>query len=89
MATLPLNLFTESLGVRFTTRTEEFLAALLPRLFEFGRCDVPVRPTFLSHGTQVLAEIFLSRRGAFMRRCHKAPPLSPTGVAVKGHELPR
>jgi hypothetical protein len=54
MAMLPLNLFTQSLDVRFTVRIEEFLAALLPRLIEFGRCDVPVRPTFLSHGTQVI-----------------------------------
>ena len=29
-ATLPLNLFTESLGVRFTVGVEEFLAALPP-----------------------------------------------------------
>ena len=55
-----LILFTESLGVRFAVRIEEFLAALLPRRFEFGRCDVPVRPAFLGNGTQVLAEIFQS-----------------------------
>ena len=55
-----LILFTESLDVRFAVRIEEFLAALLPRRFEFGRCDVPVRPAFLGNGTQVLAEIFQS-----------------------------
>ena len=55
-----LILFTESLDVHFAVRIEEFLAALLPRRFEFGRCDVPVRPGFLGNGTQVLAEIFKS-----------------------------
>jgi hypothetical protein len=52
--------FTESLDVRFAVRIEEFLAVLLPRRFEFGRCDVPVRPAFLANGTYVLAEIFQS-----------------------------
>ena len=55
-----LILFTESLDVRFAVRIEEFLAALLPRGFEFGRCDVPVRPAFLRNGAQVLAKIFQS-----------------------------
>ena len=58
MAIPPLILFTESLDVCFAVRIEEFLAALLPRRFEFGRRDVPVRPAFLGDGTQVLAEIF-------------------------------
>ena len=53
-----LILFTEGLDVRFSVRIEEFLAALLPRRFEFGRCDVPVRPAFLGNDTQVLAELF-------------------------------
>jgi hypothetical protein len=51
MAIPLLILFTESLDVRFAVRIEEFLAALLPRRFEFGRCDVPVRPAFLGNGT--------------------------------------
>src|ERR1700692_1316869 len=55
-----LILFTESLDVRFAVRIKEFLAALLPCRFEFGRCDVTVHPTFPGHGTQVLAEIFHS-----------------------------
>src|SRR5437868_8785255 len=55
-----LILFTESLDVGFAVRIEEFLSALLPGRFEFGRCDVPVRPAFLGNGTQVLAEIFQS-----------------------------
>src|SRR5881397_676048 len=42
----------------FAVRIEELLAALLPRSFEFGRCDVPVRSTFLANGAQVLAEFF-------------------------------
>ena len=46
-----LILFTETLDVRFAVRIEEFLAAFLPRRFEFGSCDVPVRPAFLGHGT--------------------------------------
>jgi hypothetical protein len=46
-----LLLFTKSLDVRFAVRKEEFLAALLPRRFEFGRCDVPVRPAFLGNST--------------------------------------
>jgi len=54
-------LFTESLEVRLAVRIEEFLAALLPRRFEFGGCDVPVRPAFPRNGTQVLAQIFQSR----------------------------
>jgi hypothetical protein len=45
------------LNVRFAVRIVEFLAALLPRRFKFGRCDVPVRPAFFGNGTQVLAEI--------------------------------
>jgi len=44
-----LILFTESLDVRFAVRIEEFLAALLPRRFECGRCDVPVRAAFLGN----------------------------------------
>ena len=55
-----LVLFSDSLGVGFAVGIEEFLAALLPRRLEFGRCDVPVRTAFLGHGTQVLAEIFES-----------------------------
>jgi hypothetical protein len=46
-----LILFTERLDVRFAVRIEEFLTALLPRGFEFGSCDVPVRPAFLADGT--------------------------------------
>jgi hypothetical protein len=49
MATLPLNLFTESLDVRFTLGIEESLAALLPHLFEFERRDVPGRPRTPNH----------------------------------------
>src|ERR1700693_382156 len=60
MAIPLLILFAESLDVRLAVRIEEVLAALLPRRFEFGRCDVPVRPAFLGNGTQVLAEIFQS-----------------------------
>jgi hypothetical protein len=66
-----LILFTESLDVRFTVGIEEFLAALLPRLFGLGRCDVPVRPTFPGQGTQVLAEIF-----------HSGPAEEPVAVVV-------
>jgi hypothetical protein len=60
MAIALLILFTESLDVGLAVRIEEFLAALLPRRFEFWLCDVPVRPAFLGNGTQVLAEIFQS-----------------------------
>jgi len=55
-----LILFAECLGVRFAVRIEEFLAALAPRRFEFGRGDVPVRPALFRNGTQVLAEILQS-----------------------------
>src|SRR5262245_38362498 len=58
-----LILFTESLGVCFAVWIKEFFAAFLPCGFEFGRGDVPVRPAFLGHSTQVLAEIF-DRRAA-------------------------
>jgi hypothetical protein len=51
MAILLLILFTESLDVRLAVRIEEFLAALLPRRLEFGRCDVAVEPAFLDNGT--------------------------------------
>jgi hypothetical protein len=37
MAMPLLILFTESLDVRFAVRIEEFLAALLPRCFEFAK----------------------------------------------------
>ena len=60
MAIPPLVLFTESLDVRFAIRIEEFLAAMLPSRFEFGRRNVPVWPAFLGNGAQVLAEIFQS-----------------------------
>jgi hypothetical protein len=46
-----LILFTESLDIGLAVRIEKFLAALLPRRFEFGGCDVPVRPAFLGNGT--------------------------------------
>src|SRR5262249_11794302 len=55
------NPFTESLNVGFAVGIEEFLAALLPGRFEFGRRDVPIRPAFLRYGAQVLAKIFQSR----------------------------
>ena len=51
MAMALLILFTESLNVGFAIRVEEFLAALLPRDFEFGCSDVPIRPTFPGNGT--------------------------------------
>jgi hypothetical protein len=60
----PLILFTESLGIRFAVRVEKFLTALLPRRFEFGLCDVPVRPAFPGNGTQVPTKIF--QRGPAM-----------------------
>src|ERR1700730_266331 len=53
-----LILLSKRLDVRFAVRIEEFFAALLPRRFKFGRCDVPVRPAFPDNGTQVMAEIF-------------------------------
>src|SRR5260221_6836595 len=58
MAIPLLILFTESLDVRLAVRIEEFLAALLPRRLEFGRCDVPVGPAFLDNGSEVFAEGF-------------------------------
>src|SRR6266404_6790546 len=64
-----LILFTERLRVRFAVRIEKFLAAFLPRRFEFGRCDVPVRPAFLGNRTQVLSQLF-----------HSGPPKKPVAV---------
>src|SRR3984893_7734797 len=60
MAIPLLILFTESLDVRFAVRIEQFLAALLPRRFEFGRCDVPVRPALSNYGAEVLPELLHS-----------------------------
>jgi len=45
-----LILLAQSLDVRFAVRIEEVLAAFLPRRFEFGRRDIPVRPAFLGDG---------------------------------------
>ena len=59
--TLLLILFTESLGVSFAVRIEEFLAASLPSCSEVGRCDVPIRPTFLGYGAEVLTELLQGR----------------------------
>src|ERR1700719_149144 len=56
-----LILFTESLGVSFAVRIEEFLAASLPSCSEVGRCDVPIRPTFLGYGAEVLTELLQGR----------------------------
>ena len=66
-----LVLFTESLGVRFAVRIEEFLAALLPCCFEFGRGDVPVRPAFSIVVAGVVARDRRFARGDFLRfpRC--------------------
>ena len=50
-AAAPLVLFTQGLGVGFTVGIEEFLSALLPRRFEFGRRDVPVRSAFLGNAS--------------------------------------
>jgi hypothetical protein len=44
----------------FCRMDRRLLTALLPRRFEFGRGDVPVRPAFPGNATQVLAEIFES-----------------------------
>ena len=56
-----LILFTESLGVSFAVRIEEFLAALLPSCSEVGRCDVPIRPAYLGYGAEVLTELLQGR----------------------------
>ena len=56
-----LVLFAQGLGVRFAVRIKEFLSALLPRRFEFGRCDIPIRPAFLGDSAEILAEILQSR----------------------------
>ena len=64
-----LALFAESLSISLAVRIEELLAALLPRSFEFGRCDVPVRPAFPADGTQVLAEFF-----------HRGPSEEPVAI---------
>jgi hypothetical protein len=64
-----LILFRKNLGVGFAIRVEQVLAALLPRLFQLWRCNVPVRPAFLENGTQVLAEL-LQRR----------PPKEPIAI---------
>jgi len=61
MAKPLLILLAKSLNVRFTVRIEEFLAALLPRSFELGRCDVPVRAAFLEDRAEVLSEVFRGR----------------------------
>src|SRR5262245_59815883 len=60
---LLLILFTKRWAVCFAVRIEEFLAALLPRRFEFGRCDIPVRTALFQNSTKILAEIF-NRRSA-------------------------
>src|ERR1700693_3575892 len=44
MAIPLLILLTEGFGVRFAVWIEQFFAAFLPRRFQFGHCDVPVRP---------------------------------------------
>ena len=58
-----LMLFTESLDVRLAVWIEEFLASLLPRCFEFRRCNVPILPAFFDHRAQILTKI-LHRRPA-------------------------
>jgi hypothetical protein len=57
-----LILLSDRLGVRLSVRVEEFFPALLPCRLEFGRRDVPVRPAFLRHSTEVQAQFF--HRGA-------------------------
>src|SRR4026209_2916151 len=52
--------FADGLRVALSVRIEELFPTFLPRRFEFRRCDVPVWPTFLENGTQILAEIFQS-----------------------------
>ena len=53
-----LLLFTESLSVRLAIRMKELFAAFLPRRFEFGCGDVPVRTAFDGHSTEILPELF-------------------------------
>jgi hypothetical protein len=43
--------FAESLKIGFAVRIEGVPAALLPRSFKFGRCDVPVGPAFAADST--------------------------------------
>jgi hypothetical protein len=77
MAIPLLILFTEGLDVRLPVRIEEFLTALLPRGFEFGRRDIPVRPAFLEDRAEVLAEFF-----------HRRPPEEPIAhVDFINHEI--
>jgi len=56
-----LILLPERLCVQLSVRIEPFFLALLPRDLEFGRCNVPVRPTLLCYGPQILAQFFHSR----------------------------
>jgi hypothetical protein len=53
-----LVLLADNLRVALPVRIEEFFASLLPRPFELGGCDVPVRPSFPKNGAWILAEIF-------------------------------
>jgi hypothetical protein len=41
---------------------ERLLVTRLPGSFEFGFCDVPVRPALSADGAQILAQLF--RRGS-------------------------
>jgi hypothetical protein len=53
-----LILFAKDFSVSLGIRVEELLAALLPKRFHFGSCDVPIRPAFLADGSEVMAEFF-------------------------------
>src|SRR5258706_13886611 len=48
----------DGFGVRFPVRVEEFFSPLLPRRFHFLRRNVPIRPAFLYHCTQILTQLF-------------------------------
>src|SRR5580658_4655983 len=56
-----LVLLSECLSIGLAIRIEQFLAAFLPRGSHFRRRDVPVGPTFVGNGSQVLAKLFQSR----------------------------
>jgi hypothetical protein len=57
----PLFLFDDGLGIGFSIRVEELLAALGPRRSHLRCGDVPIRPAFSGDDAKVLAEVFDSR----------------------------
>jgi hypothetical protein len=79
-------LLSDGLGVGFAVGIEEFLAALLPRRLEFGRCDVLARTVPTAAKAAIRPPIFFNVQRRPLGFGSGAPGLG-TSISVLGSSV--